>query len=415
MSTEQENPNEAEAGDKVSVKKESSVDYVADSHAAVYRLVPRKAANALYLLAAVILVSFIWAFFAKLDVSTTANGKIVASSQIQDIQHLEGGIVKKIFVRSGDHVKKGQDLLQLDDTRFSAEYNQGLKKLAVLQADIVRLSAKAEGKDELKFDPAFEAANPLQVKEAKEFFMRDKAAFAEDVGLLDKQYALLDKELRIMAPLAKQGVVSDVELLRLQRQLVTLQQNIAEKKNNERDLAREQLSKAQGEYAVFLESLSESRDRMMRATIRSPTAGIVNQVHITTVGEVVKPGETIIEIVPIEDELTVQAFVRPSDIGFIYVGQKAMVKVSAYDYSVYGGLDATVKTIGADAVKDKQDNSFYEVKLRTKKSFLQGKDKKSLLIPGMTVTVSILTGQKTVMNYILKPLAKAKETALQER
>lgn len=414
MNTDKENT--ADLNEKSSEKKETQMDYIADSQSSVYRHVPQKAANALYLLLVVIIVTFIWAFFAKLNVSTNANGKIVASSQIQAVQHLEGGIVNKIEVKEGDHVKKGQVLFVLDDTRFASEYQEGLTKLAVLKADIARLTAKVDGKDKLEFDSEFEKSYPEQVAQARKFFARDKEAFDNNVALLNKQYQLSKKELSIMTPLTKQGVVSEVELLRLQRQAVSLQQAIQDKKNTEIDQAREQLNKAQGDYSVFQATISESKDKMVRSVIKSPTNGIVNQIYVTTVGEVVKPGETVCEIVPIEDELTVQAYVRPSDIGFISVGQKAMVKVSAYDYSIYGGLDATVQNIGADAIKDKQDNSFYEVKLRTKKSYLKGRDnKKLILIPGMTVTVSILTGEKTVLSYILKPFTKARETAMQER
>lgn len=414
MSADKENPKDANP--QLTEKTNSQVDYIADSQNTVYRHVPKKAANALYLLLAVVVVSFIWAYFAKLNVATNANGKIIATAHLQEVQHLEGGIVKKIDIKDGDRVKTGQVLVELDNTRFASEYKEGLTKLAVLKADIIRLTAKVDGKDKLEFDPEFEKTYPEQVEEAKKFFIRDKEAFENNIALLDKQYQLLKKELNIMTPLSKQGVVSNVELLRLQRQAFSLQQAIEDKKNVETDQAREQLNKAQGDYSVLEASIAESKDRMERSVIKSPTNGIVNQIYVTTVGEVVKPGETVCEIVPIEDELTVQAYVRPSDIGFISVGQKAMVKVSAYDYSIYGGLDAIVQTIGADAIKDKQDNSFYEVKLRTNKSFLKGKDNKKLtLIPGMTVTVSILTGEKTVLSYILKPFTKARETALQER
>lgn len=407
--------SDKEVVDTASVQKSNGVDYVEDSHSTVYRRVPERAANALYLLAAVIFISFVWAYFAKLDVSTSANGKIVPTSQIQAIQNLEGGIVKSISVKLGDHVKKDQVLVTLDDTRFAAEYNQALTKLAVLKSDIARLTAKAEGKDKIEFDPKFAAENPQQVAEETDLFNRDKSAFDKDMQLLNKQHDLLNKEIGIIVPLAKQGVVSNVEKLRLERDLVTLEQSIQEKKNAWQDQAREQLNKAQGDYSVLLQSMGEARDRMTRTIVRAPTDGIVNQVHVTTIGEVVKPGDTIVELVPVADELTVQAFVRPSDIGFIQVGQKALVKVSAYDYSIYGGLDATVQTISADAIKDKKDESFYEVKLRTKKNYLKGKDQKLLLMPGMTVTVSILTGEKTVLSYIFKPFIKARQTALQER
>lgn len=414
MKTDKENPEDLNIIS--SEKQKSQMDYISDSKETVYRHVPKKAANALYLLLGVILISFIWAYFAKLNVATNANGKIIATGELQQIQHLEGGIVKKILVKEGEHVKHGQELLILDNTRFASEYKEGQTKLAVLKADIVRLTAKVDGKDKLEFDSDFEKTYPVQVEEARKFFLRDKEAFDNNVALLDKQYQLLKKELNIMTPLSKQGVVSSVEILRLQRQAVSLQQAIQDKKNTEIDQAREQLNKAQGDYSVLEASIAESKDRLERSVIRSPIDGVVNQVYVTTVGEVVKPGETVCEIVPIEDELTVQAYIRPSDIGFLSVGQKAMVKVSAYDYSIYGGLDAIVETIGADAIKDKQDNSFFEVKLKTKKSYLKGKDNKKLtLIPGMTVTVSILTGEKTVLSYILKPFNKARESALQER
>jgi adhesin transport system membrane fusion protein len=283
VSTEKENPRIVE--EKDSVKKPAGVDYMEDSHATVYRHVPQKAANALYLLAVIIVISFVWAFFAKLNVSTTANGKIVASSQVQEIQHLEGGIVKKVYVKEGDHVKKGQDLVLLDDTRFASEYQQGVTKVAVLQADIARLTAKAEGKEELVFDAAFEAANPVQAREAKEFFIHDKNAFDKNIALLNKQYSLLNKELNIMTPLAKQGVVSDVELLRLNRQLVSLQQGIEDKKNTESDQAREQLNKAQGDFSLsqeigcFVQSFVRLQRALLIKCTSTPWARLLSQVR----------------------------------------------------------------------------------------------------------------------------------------
>lgn len=395
--------------------KKPSLDYVADSRENVYATVPHAAANALYLLLAIVLISLIWAFFAKLDEHTVGEGKVIASGEMKKIQNLEGGIVKQILVKEGQKVDAGQVLVVLDSTRFQSEYQENIQKLAELQADIVRLSAIAAGKDKMDVDPGFAKQHPVQVAQAQEYFDRSKAALDASLDLLNKNYGLLQKQLKIIAPLAKEGVVSNMEKLRLESQITSVQSNILDKKEQSRTTAREQLNKAQEDYAVLSEAIKASKDRAERSVIRSPSKGIVNQVYVNTIGEVVKPGDTIIDVEPTDESLTVQAYIKPSDIGFIHPKQKALVKISAYDYSIYGGLNAEVETISPNSIQDKQGKSYYEVKLKTNKNYVQGKNKKLVLIPGMTVTVSILTGQKTVLDYIIKPFIKANQSALHER
>lgn len=396
-------------------KKGSSIDYIEDSRKNVYATVPHAAANALYLLLAVVLVSVIWAAFAKVDEHTVAEGKIIASGQIKKIQNLEGGIVKQILVKEGQMVNVGQVLVVLDNTRFNSEYLETMNRLVQLQSDIARLKAVIEDKDKIEFDPTLVKEHPDEVAQANLYFNRNKSALDASLNLLNKNYGLLDKQLKIITPLAREGVVSNIEKIKLEAQMTTLQSAILDKKEQYHNRAREQLNKAEDDYAVLLESLKSSKDRAVRSVIRSPSKGLVHQVHPTTIGEVIKPGDTILEVVPTDEALTVQAFIKPSDIGFIHPKQSALVKVSAYDYSVYGGLPAVVETISPDSITDKQGKSFYEVKLKTTQNYLKGKNKHLQLIPGMTVTVNILTGKKSVLDYIIKPFIKANQSALHER
>jgi len=390
-------------------------DYVAQSEELVSRNVPMAAANALYLLFLIIIVGFIWAAFASVDTVTVAQGKVIASSELQEVQNLEGGIVKEILIHEGEKVKKGQLLVKLDDTRFLSDHKQGLAKSAVLDAEMIRLKAESEGKNEIHFPEAFEKANPDLVEYTKQLFERNTTALNKSLAVMRKSRDLMKKELNIVAPLAKQGVMSDVEQIRLERQLNALNGQILDKIQTAQSEARDKLNNVKDEYTILVEKLIETKDRLARTNIYSPVNGIVNQVYVSTIGEVVKPGDNIVEIVPIGEKLIIQAYVLPSDIGFIHPGEKATVKVSAFDFSIYGGLDAVVDNISADSITDKEGRSFYEVKLTADKTNLGTKEKPLMIMPGMTVTANIITGNKTILEYILKPFYKARYGALHER
>lgn len=401
--------------DEKSANKSKANKYINDSKRVVREESSLAATLTLYLVVAVVLFGLIWAYFANVEEVTRGQGKVIASSRLQNIEHLEGGIVKKINVEEGQKVKAGDVLIVLDETRFVSEHAENLTKVAVYDAEIARLQAEAVGAEKMIFPKGFEQKHSMLVKQAEQQFNADKDSLASSLAIIHKSYQLLDRELKIIKPLVQQGVMSKIDQIRLERQLNDLKGQAHEKSEKVRTDAQSQLSKIKSERRVLIERLATSRDRINRSKIRSPVDGIINKLYVSTIGEVVAPGSKVIDLVPVGGQLSILAYMKPADIGFIHPGQKAMIKVSAYDFSIYGGLQAEVKTIGADSITDQKGNSFYEVVLEAKNNYIKGRGKNLVIIPGMTVTVDIITGEKTVMDYILKPFVKAKYTALRER
>lgn len=398
------------------VAQRERYDYIADSKEVVSSERPRFAYFVSIVILLLIVFSFVWAAYSNLEEVTNADGKIDVSGQLQVIEHLEGGIVKSINVREGQVVKKGQLLVQLDKTRFASDHQEGVAKLKVLEAEQVRLIAEANGDSEIVFSDQFIKENPKLVENTIQLFQSNTKALNENLAILNKNYDLMQKELNIIRPLVKSRVMSDVDLIRLERQSNDLSTQMLERKENVRQTARDGLNKVNAEYAVLKERLKGTKDRMDRDDIISPVDGVVNQMFVTTLGEVIQAGHKILDIVPAGNKFIVKVNLRPADVGFVHPGQEALIKVSAYDFSIYGGLPAIVKDISADAVVDDKGLPFYVVKLQTEKNSLVGKDGKPLnLMPGMTVTASIITGHKSILDYILKPFYKAKFEALRER
>lgn len=356
-----------------------------------------------------IVVAILWANYAILDEVTTGQGKVIPSSQIQVIQNLEGGIIKQIFVKEGEIVKKGQILMQIDNTRFMSSYSEAEKKINALQLEIIRLNAEINNTppvfpDELKKNQPNLVSDQMSLYQSK----------MNELNQLKVSLDLAEKELNMTRPLLKNGAVSPVEVIRLDRTVSEIKGNIDKFKSDELD----KLNKARGDLSALMEANKADKDRLARTTVRSPVYGIIKQIKATTIGGVVQPGNDIIEIVPLEDTLLIEAKIRPSDIGFIHAGQKAMVKITAYDFSIYGGLEGEVEQISADTIvdeTDKKNESFYVIRVRTYQNHLGTKAKPLPIIPGMLATVDILTGEKSVLEYILKPIIKAKQSALRER
>ncbi|KTD47974.1 secretion system protein D [Legionella quinlivanii] len=354
-------------------------------------------------------VAFLWAHFAILDEVTKGEGKVIPSSQIQIIQNLEGGIVHKLYVREGQIVQQNQILMQIDNTRFMATFNEAQKKMAALQIQIMRLNAEMSG-SKMSVPSEFSKQNPGLVEAEKALFNSRKEELEQMKEALDNAI----KELNLSRPLVDKGAVSEVEILRLQRSVNELKGKIFQFKSQ----ALEQLNKAKGEFAALNEAHMADKDRLVRTTVRSPVKGIVKQIKVNTIGGVIQPGMDIIEIVPLDDTLLIEAKIKPSDIGFIKIGQEAMVKITAYDFSIYGGLPGKVEQISADTITDEKkqkEETYYIIRVRTEKNYLGTEQKPLYIIPGMMATVDILTGHKSVLNYLLKPILKAKENALTER
>jgi adhesin transport system membrane fusion protein len=356
-----------------------------------------------------IIMAIAWAHYAILDEVTTGQGKVIPSSEVQIIQNLEGGIIKKIFIKEGEIVKQDQILMQIDNTRFMSSYAEAEKKIDALQLEIIRISAEVN-----KTKPVF----PENIKISHPNLVLTQQSLYEsrmrELNQLQISLDLAQKELDMTRPLLKNGSVSEVEVIRLDRTVNEIKGSIDKFNSDELD----KLNKARGDLSALIEANKADKDRLTRTTVRSPVYGIIKQIKTTTIGGVVQPGSDLIEIVPLDDTLLIEAKIRPSDIGFIHPGQNAMVKLTAYDYSIYGGLEGIVEQISADTIvdeTDKKNDSFYVIRVRTDKNHL-GTDEKPLpIIPGMLATVDILTGKKSVLEYILKPILKAKQSALRER
>jgi len=401
--------------------------------------------------------AYIWADNAILDEVTRGNGTVIPSSQIQVIQNLEGGILKELLVREGEIVEKGQILLRIDDTSFAARFGEIESNYLSLMGKVARLNAEANGTG-ITFPPELIAeASEISLREQNLFNAR-RSELQSQLGILRQQaqqrkqeiaeingrlkqlkssISLVNEELAITAPLAEKGIVPKVQLLQLKREINDLDgqfsastlalprargafkeanQRIEEKILNFRSEASLELNSSRGEFEVLRQTILAAKDRVTRTDVRSPLKGEVKELKIQTIGGVVRPGQDIVEIVPIEDNLLVEARIRPADIAFLRPGQKATVKITAYDFSIYGGLPAKLERISADTIVDEQSGeTFYKIIVRTEESSLKRGEEIYPIKPGMIASVDTLTGHKSVLDYILKPILKTKNTALRER
>nr|WP_259645055.1 HlyD family type I secretion periplasmic adaptor subunit [Pseudomonas cichorii] len=417
---------------------------------------PRPMRITIWVAATLILTGLIWARYAVLQEVTTGEGKAIPSSKVQVIQNLEGGIVTEIFVREGQVVNKGDTLLRLDDTRFLSNKGESEVDRLTLTAQVERLAAEAEGRPLRLPAEVLDKAPQVAVDERALHESRQRrldgeqrtlneqlrqktqelAEFRSKLEQFRSSLALVQQELDMSLPLVGSGAVSPVEILRLKRNAVEMRGsmnantlaipraeaaiNEIKSRVQESELAfRSEASRELNEKRTDLARISANRiaidDRMSRTTVVSPVRGIVKTLKINTIGGVVQPGSDLLEIVPLEDNLLIEARVRPQDVAFLHPGQKAMVKFSAYDYTIYGGLPAKLEVIGADTVTDDKGNSFYLIQVRTDRNHLGGDEKPMMIIPGMVATVDIITGEKSVMDYLLEPVLKARGEALRER
>jgi len=410
----------------------------------------------LFIIIAFCAIFLVWASWAELDEVTRGDGRVIPSSQEQVVQNLEGGILAGIEVREGAVVDQGQVLLRIDNVKAASDLRENRQRHLALLGTLARLRAEVEGTPislppEVLAEAGDVAANERalydarrQALEAEVQILRDQAEqrqqeLAELKNRRDqlvRSLALATEELNMTAPLAAKRVVSKVDLLHLQRQVNDLSGELestrltiertetalreAQRRIEERGLsfradAQRELNAVQAEATALAEVITAAADRVKRTDVRSPVHGTVKRLLVTTVGGVIQPGEDLVEIVPLEDSLLVEAKVRPADIAFLRPGQSALVKVTAYDFSIYGGLQGVVEDISADTIQDDRGERFYRIRVRTRDNALE-KDGESLpIIPGMTTQVDILTGEKTVMDYLLKPILKAKQRALRER
>ncbi len=435
-----------------------ALDDDADGMDDVLPMEPARAAQLLlYVIAGLVVLTLIWASVARLDRVTRGQGWVVTSNNLQEVQYLEGGIVKDILVSSGERVKAGELLVKLDPTQMNVEFAQGREEFNLLSARIARLESEAALRP-LQFPAPFKAA-------AGEIVARERALYEARNAELDaalslaqnkfdqreqaredaivafdtasEAFALADQELQMVRRLVDKGIEPRVELLRAQQREAAARGEMqraeiavsraaleAEEAQGEIDKVRktfaagaaDELNAAKAEFAELKGALPALQDKVSRTEVRAPVAGVVNRVLVSTIGGVVAPGETIVEIVPTEDTLVVEAKIKPADIGFLHIGQEAKVSISAYDSSVYGSLAGLIETISPDAIEDeKTGERFYNIRVRTSAEALKGRGRALQIMPGMAADVSVLNGKRTVLAYIMKPLAEVGDKALQDQ
>lgn len=433
---------------------EQDGDFDANADWAIAEQTPQGARIVIWLSVASLAVLLLWSAFAVLDEVTRGEGKVIPSRQIQILQSMDGGIVSEILAREGQTVKVGDLLLKVDPTRMVSSLRENQSQYLALLAKGARLRALAESS---RFTPPQEVVQqaPDIVEAERALYESRRAELDATIGVARQQatqraqelvsmrarreqaaqsYTLTARELDMTRPLVRTGAVSDVELLRLERDVARyrgerdsansdiprLESAVAEanRKIQEieltfRNVARSELSEVNAKLSTLSEGSAALEDRVKQTEIRSPVNGTVKQLKVNTVGGVVQPGKDVIELVPSDDALLLEAKVLPRDIAFLRPGQKALVKFTAYDFAVYGGLEATLEQIGADSVVDEKGNAYFVVRVRTLSNTIG--QQKLPIIPGMVAEVDILTGKKTVLSYLLKPILRAKARALTER
>ncbi|AXI46327.1 HlyD family type I secretion periplasmic adaptor subunit [Sulfitobacter sp. SK012] len=398
-----------------------------------------------------------WAATYQIEETARAVGRVIPSQQVQIVQSLEGGIVRALMVREGDIVEAGDVLMQIDDIRFTSERGELLEQSSAIAAETTRLRAEAEFEPKLTFPEELVARNPQATAVEQEVFLSRREQLVRELEILEarliqKRSALeesraqRDRTRAVLAPLSEEieltggmvdrGVVPKIELLRLQSRFAELsgdisvslaaeprakaaigevQGQIKAARSGYVLAARLRLAKLQLELAVVQETLRAANDRVKRAELRAPVLGTINTIHMTTLGAVVQPGAALFDIVPIDDSLLIEADLGPRDIAFVRMGERASVKISAYDYLIYGAMEGEVVRIGADTIKHQDGTEFFRVVIQTDKSYLGTSENQLPITAGMIASVDIQTGQKTVLSYLAKPILRAKSEALRER
>lgn len=406
-------------------------------------------------LALVVFVS--WAALYTIEESAQAQGRVIPSQQVQTVQSLEGGIVSAISVTEGDLVEAGTVLMQIDATRFDSERGELLEREAALLAEAARLDAEARFATDIRFPEGLSARKPETTQAEMLVFLSRREQLTRELEVLDDQLLQRRSELEellavrqrtrdILAPLQEEvaltedmvnrNLVPKIELLRLRSRLAELSGDIAVSLASETRLqasigeaenqidasrstyvlsARQRMAQLQLELAVVQETLRAAEDRVQRTQLRAPVGGVVNRLAVQTIGAVVQPGAPLVDIVPVDDSLLIEADLGPRDIGFVRTGETASVKISAYDYLQYGDLTGTVIRIGADTIQNAEGQEFFRVVVRTDKSFLGSESAPLAITPGMVATVDIQTGERTVLDYLTKPILRARSEAFRER
>lgn len=418
--------------------------------------IPLREHALLYMIAAFLFIMFVWAAIAQIDEVARGDGKVIPASEVQVIQSLEGGIVDAIPVKEGDEVQEGQIVLRMRNVQAGADFAATNQKYLALLATTTRLQAEANGTPLVFPDEVVKGA-PDMVKAEQDAYDADKKNNQSQLDVVTQQFdqktqeiaelttkikdseqvvRLTQNERGMVAPMVSRGSSSKKELLDVDRQLASettdlnalklslpraqaaakeMRARIDELTSDFKAKAQKDLAEKTAELNTVKQTLAAYKDKSERNDIKSPVHGTVKDIRITTVGGVAKPGEPIMEIVPLEDKLLIEGHIKPSDIAFIHPGQKAVVRLTSFDSSIYGTLDGTVTEVSPDSMTTEKGESFYRVRVRTDKTTLSKGGKTYSIIPGMQATIDVVTGNKTVLKYLVKPFAKAAQTAFTER
>ncbi|MGQ3054898.1 MAG: HlyD family type I secretion periplasmic adaptor subunit [Roseateles sp.] len=389
--------------------------FVSAIHAAQIDEPLPRATWALYLLCAVITVAITWSALAKVDEITRSDGRIVPDGREQVIASLDAGILRELKVREGQEVKLGQELATLDPTRVEAQQAEGQVKRLALMAAAARLAAEASGRASVQWPAEVDPRARYAQGEAESFEAR-KRLLDEAVSAINRSLGLISRELKLAQDMSRSGLMSDVEVMRLNRQVNEIQQQRTERLSRYRQEASQELVRVRNELAQLDEQMVVRQDALTRTVLKSPVHGVVKTVKAGTIGGVIASGAPILEISPIGPQVLVQARIKPRDIGFVRLGQTAKVKLAGYDYNTYGGLVGKVTYISPDAVTEgeKASESHYRVIVTAERNNLKYKGETLPVIPGMTSVVEIKTGERSVLSYLLRPMMKSQE-ALRER
>ena len=371
----------------------------------------------LMIVAAAMVATWYWADNAALDEIVRGSGKVIPASREQVIQSLEGGILSQLHVKEGEVVQEGQVLLNIDDTISMAAMKEEAQRLYSLQASKSRLLAEVN-KTKLEFEPELMEVAPNVVRREKELYDSRRAQLRSSVSSFRKQLSLVRQELRMNQSLFNEGAGSKMDVIRSRREESRVLSEINDAENEFISKANRELTEISSELAAMQEKHIAREDQVRRTTVRAPMRGVINNILVSTVGGIIQSGEEIMTIVPVEDSLLVEGKVKPSDIGFLRPGLPVTVKITAYDFSIYGGLEGELTHVSADTFQDERNPEvvYYKAFVRTKTSQLLNKKGKEMpIIPGMVAEVDILTGKKTVLDYLLKPILKARQNAMTER
>ncbi len=443
--------------DKINkVLTDRDYEFMHSLSSAVLQTTPRKTKLIIYFWIIAVFLFITWASFAQIDEIARGSGDIIPSGENQLVQNLEGGIVEEILVKEGDFVKKGQLLIKIDNQKSISSYSSNAIKADSLEAKIIRLRAESDGTE---FKPSKEliVKIPQFIENERSLYLTNKNQLNSKINALNEQFkqrkselleaktsmtdvrnslGLITQELKMIKPMVEKGVKSRIEFYQLQREsndirasynaiklsiprlssaIKEVKNTIQETKLSYKSDSKLKLNEAIADFKGLTFNSAALEDEVTRTLVKSPMNGIIQKMFVHTIGGVIQPGADILEIVPSDTNLLVEVKIKPSDIAFIYFGQKAIVKFTAYDFAIYGGLEGEVVLISADTITDQKENVFYTIRIKTNKNFLGTQKKQLKIIPGMTVSADIITGRKSVLNYIMKPILKTKQYTFTER